>query len=84
MELLGYPPNLPYAPTAVIGTQVIPHLGLAMRGEVVLIFPRATPFAIAQRMARHFNGTVYVVKVRVTHEITAENYYYDHRPLYSS
>lgn len=74
------PKNIPLADTAVLSPRVQWHLCLAKEGEVILIFPRATPYARIHALAEKYEAEIYKCKARVSYEMLGENEYYDHNP----
>lgn len=73
--------SLPLAATAVIGEQILNHLAIASDGEVLVVFPRGTPYVKIKRLADRLpNSEIRVQKVRVTYEVLEENEVYDTSP----
>lgn len=77
------PKNIPLSPSAVLSPRIQWHLALAVNGEILIVFPRATPFAVIDALAEKYGGEVYKVQAKISYEILTVNEYYDHSPRIS-
>lgn len=71
--------SLPLADTAFLRTQVLKHVGVAVDGEIVFVFPRGTSYAKIARFAESLPGKVELrlCSVRTNYEVLEENEIYD-------
>ena len=71
--------SLPLADTATVSPRILEHVGIAVNGEIVFVFPRGTSYAKIKRFSESFEGKVELrlCKVKTTYEVLEENRYYD-------
>ena len=71
----------PLAFIAVLETQTANVLAIAVKGEVILLFPRTTPYEKVRKLQKRIPGSeIRLQKVRVTYEVLEDNEIYDTSP----
>lgn len=71
-------PSLPLGSTACLSSKVLKHICIAVDNEILLVFPRGTPYAKIKKLADSIpNSELRLVNVRTTYEVLTENEVYD-------
>lgn len=73
--------SFPIAASAALQTHVFKHLAIGVEGQIVMVFPRGTPYIKVKKLSDRIPGSqVRLVQVRTVYEILPDNEVYDTSP----
>jgi hypothetical protein len=73
--------SFPLATSAALQTHVCKHLAIGVEGQIVIVFPRGTPYIKVKKLADRIpNSEIRLQHVRVVYEILPDNEVYDTSP----